>query len=123
MLTRIRIDGLAVHARHGVLPQERTVGNDYVVNVSIAYPLSQACISDDLADTLNYAEALAIVQEEMRKPSKLLENVAYRICQSLHSRFPLCSAVDIDIEKLNPPMTGDCKSAGVSLHVEMTDVK
>ena len=118
MQGHIYIKDIRMHAFHGVLEQERIVGNDYVINITIDYPLSRACVSDDILDTLNYAKVLAIVKEEMMKPSKLLENVAYRICQIIRLRFPRCSTIDIDIEKLNPPMSGDCRSAGVSLRDE-----
>ena len=46
---------MRLHACHGVLKQERTVGNDYVVNVSVDYPFEPALESDDVSDTLNYS--------------------------------------------------------------------
>lgn len=45
-------------ARHGVLPQERETGGEYVVNLRAKYPLDNSLESDGVADTLNYAEIL-----------------------------------------------------------------
>lgn len=117
MTGQIYIKDLRLHAYHGVLEQERIVGNDYVINLTVHYPIEKACLSDDVADTLNYAEALEVVQAEMNTPSNLLENAAHRICISILKRFPLAGAVDIDIAKVAPPMRGDCIAAGVRLHM------
>ena len=114
---QIYIKDLRLHGYHGVLPQERTVGNDYIINLTVLYPIEKACLSDDVADTMNYAEALEVVQDEFCTQSNLLEHVAHRICRSLLNRFPLATAIDIDLAKVAPPMLCDCASAGVRLHV------
>ena len=67
------------HAFHGVMPQETKVGADFLVNLRIGYPLEKAMESDEVGDTLNYAEVYDLMKQEMKQPSKLLENVAGRI--------------------------------------------
>lgn len=109
---------MRLHACHGVLEQERIVGNDYVVNLIVDYPLQQACESDDVADTLDYSVAAAIIREEMATPSKLLENVAHRIAYSIIRRFPATEAVEVDILKIAPPMQADTAGAGVRVKTE-----
>ena len=47
----IHLRNLKFHAFHGVMPQERTVGNQYVVNLSAEYPIEQAMENDDVAHT------------------------------------------------------------------------
>lgn len=113
--TKVYINDFKMHAFHGVLEQERTVGNDYIINLSIAYPFGKACESDDLNDTLSYAEVAETIKCEMLKPSKLLEHVAARIVESLASSFPLIDSIDIDIRKIAPPMPFEMNGAGVSL--------
>ena len=103
----IHLRNLQFHAFHGVMPQERTAGNDYVVNLRAEYPIEQAMQSDDVAHTLNYAEVYAVVETEMQKPSCLLENVAYRIAQRLFCDFPLIRSMRLEVAKQNPPM-GTC---------------
>ncbi|MBP8935408.1 MAG: dihydroneopterin aldolase, partial [Prevotella sp.] len=51
----ITLKDLRFHAFHGVMPQERLTGNDYTVSLRIGYPFSDACLSDEVSDTLNYA--------------------------------------------------------------------
>ena len=52
-LTHVYIKDLRMHAYHGVLEQERSVGNDYVVNVSVGYPWEEAMLTDNVSDTFN----------------------------------------------------------------------
>ena len=42
----------------GVGEQERCVGNDYILDLRIGYSLANAMKSDDVMDTLNYAEVV-----------------------------------------------------------------
>lgn len=72
--------------------------------------------SDQVADTLNYADLYLIAQEQMSQPSSLLEHVAARIAGAIFSRFQQATAVDIKLTKLNPPMGADCEGAGVEAH-------
>lgn len=113
--SHIYLRDLRFHAYHGVLPQERVVGNEYVVNVQIDYSVARAMLSDDVEDTLNYAEVFALIAQEMALPSRLLERVGYRICERLTAAYPAISTIELDIRKLNPPMGTDSKGAGVHL--------
>ena len=56
MSSKIYLRNVRFHAIHGVLPQERIVGNDYLVNLVLDYDFSSAMKTDDLQGTLNYAE-------------------------------------------------------------------
>ena len=105
------------HAFHGVMPQERKVGADFVVNLRVGYPVGKAMETDEVADTLNYAEVYALVAQEMKQPSNLLEHVAGRIVQAISERFPLVTSIDLTLTKLNPPMGADAVGAGVEIHL------
>ena len=114
----IYINDIRLHALHGVLPQERLTGNDYIINIRIGYDISKALDSDDVADTLNYAEVYNIVKTEMQIPSKLIEHVAGRIANRLLNEYAKISSIVLHITKRNPPMGADCQGAGVELHVK-----
>ena len=111
------LNNVRFHARHGVLPQERLTGGEFVVNLRAKYPLAKAMGSDDVDDTLNYAEIFEIINKEMQKPSRLLEHVAGRIGRSVIEVFPQVETLDITIAKTNPPMGGDMDSAAVEVHL------
>ena len=111
------IRGLRVHARHGVMPQERTVGADFTVDVSLDTDITQAALTDDLAATISYADVAAIVQREMQTASDLLEHAAYRIATALLDAFPQATAVELELTKHCPPMKAECAGAGVRLRL------
>lgn len=117
MNSRIFIAGLRMRACHGVLPQERIVGGDFEVSLSVEYDISRAMATDDVADTLSYADLSELVRREMAVPSNLLEHVAGRIAKAIIERWPQVQSVSLSITKLNPPMGADCDGAGVELYL------
>ncbi len=119
--SKIYIRSLRVHAFHGVLPQERVVGNDYVVDVSAEYDISRAVATDNVADTLNYADMCKAINDEMAVPSQLIEHVAGRVAERLFELFPAITSLRLSLTKVNPPMGADCDGAGVE--IELTNDK
>jgi len=113
----ISLRNVRFHAFHGVMPQERRVGADFLVTLRVGYPLEKAMQSDEVGDTLNYATLYAVVQAEMMKPSNLLEHLAGRIADAIVKRFPQVTSIDMELSKQNPPMGADCDGAGVEIHL------
>ena len=103
-------------AYHGVLEQERIVGNDYILTLRMGYPLRKAVESDQVEDTLNYAEVYDLVKKEMEQPSALLEHVAGRIIDVLERTYSKMTSIDLVLTKCNPPIGGDGEGATVELH-------
>ena len=107
------------HAFHGVMPQERQVGGDFLLMLRVGYPLAKAMESDEVGDTLNYASLYALVKQEMDQPSQLLEHVAGRIAKAVMNAFPAVTSVDLELTKQNPPMGADCDGATVEMHFSL----
>lgn len=113
----ISLNRLRFHARHGVLPQERATGGEFIVSVRAKYLFDKALESDNVDDTINYAEIFEIINKEMLTPSCLLEHLAGRIGRSIFNRMPIIESLDITVEKTNPPMGADSDGAAVELHL------
>ena len=113
---KISVRDMRFHARHGVLEQERLTGGDFTVSVEAACRLDRAVASDNVDDTLNYADIYNIVREEMAIPSRLIEHVAGRIGERLLGSMPRIEELTVSVTKENPPMGADCRGAGVQLH-------
>ena len=116
MKTSIFLDDVRFHAFHGVMPQERAVGADFTVWLKVGYDFVKAAESDELIDTISYADLYEVVRAEMDKPSQLLEHVALRIVKAVAARWPRIDTIDLRLAKDNPPMGADCKGAGVEIH-------
>ena len=117
MNSYIVLQEVCFHAFHGVMPQERKVGADFLVSLRLGYDFSKAMQTDEVADTLDYAAVYTVVRGEMEQPSALLEHVAGRIAHALFHHFPAVTTLDLTLIKQNPPMGADCKGAGVELHL------
>ncbi len=116
MKVTIEIDRMRLYAFHGVMEQERRVGNFYEVSVSLTYPVPEyeapstshgddalLPVSDELGNTVNYAEIAAI------------EHVAARIRQSVLTRYPSITAGYVKIAKLTPPLGIQLRAASATL--------
>lgn len=100
----VEVSRLRLYCYHGVMAQERKVGNEFEVSLRLDYPAHDAVDNDNLDATLNYAEVCDEVKDVMSQPSALLEHVAGRMKRRLLDRFPKISGGWIRIAKLAPPI-------------------
>lgn len=114
----IALKDIRIYAHHGVMQQERVVGADFIISVSIGYDFSDAMKTDDLKDTLNYTSVYEIIKREMGIPSNLLEHVAGRIGSALKNTYPNIFSLHLNISKAAPPMGVDCERVGVELYIK-----
>lgn len=115
--TRIIIKDLRLYGRHGVLGQERRVGNEYSVSMTIVYDASQAMVSDSIDDALNYALVVDVVKRVMNQPANLLEHLAMNIATAMLDNFTVVTAGSITVTKITPPVTAQI-NGGVSFALD-----
>ena len=106
MEATLELNNMAFYAYHGALPQERIVGGHYTVSLCLHADFSDACRTDALTDTIDYAVVCAAVKAEMAQPSNLIEHVAARIARRLLADFPTLASIDVRLCKLHPPVPG-----------------
>jgi|SRR5574344_2026310 dihydroneopterin aldolase len=122
--SNIELKNLRFHAYHGVSKEEQQTGSDFAVQLKLFFvPLPVAMEGDELRGTVNYAEVYETVKNEMAHKSQLIENVAWRVAQALFQRFAIIDAIEICVEKENPPISADCQSAAVLLKFERENGK
>ena len=117
MNVEIKVDRLKVFARHGVIPQERVVGNDFEVTVTATTEMNEDVLaSDDLAGTVSYAGIVDVIRREMAEPSQLIEHVAWRIGRGIMQDYPAVDKCRVTVAKLLPPIpSAQMKSASVTI--------
>ena len=104
MSDRISLHGVRARGFHGVLPDERVQGQDFVVDVLLDVDLSRAAASDDLAHTVSYAEVAAdVVALVEGEPLDLIETLAARVADAVLAR-PLVEAVEVTVHKPQAPV-------------------
>lgn len=113
MKSYIMLENVRLFANHGVFEQETKVGNVFKLDVKVGVDLEEASLSDELTDTVSYADIYQVVKEEMAKPSKLLEHVAGRIVRRLKDEYKTIESVEIKLSKQNPPFGGQVDFASI----------
>ena len=104
MTDQIVLKGISARGHHGVLDFEKRDGQTFVVDVTMDVDLAPAGSSDDLADTVNYAEVAAdVVALVEGEPLDLIEALAARIADRVLAR-PLVEAVEVTVHKPEAPV-------------------
>ena len=104
----IEVTGIRARGHHGVFPQERRDGQEFVVDIALEADLAGAGESDDLGDTVNYAAMAALVVARIEgDPVDLIERLAALIADDVltaeASRL-LVDAVTVTVHKPQAPV-------------------
>ena len=84
IMDSIQVSGIRAYGYVGYLPEERVLGQWFEVDLTLWVDLSPAANSDDLGDTIDYREAIAIVKEEISTTKyKLVEKLVSAIADKL----------------------------------------
>lgn len=104
MPDRITLSGLCVRGHHGVMPEERRDGQDFVVDAVLRLDTRTAAASDALSDTVDYgllsSRLAAVVADETYD---LLETLAERLAAVCLSH-PLVFEVEVTVHKPSAPI-------------------
>jgi len=110
----IKLKNIKIYAYHGCLVEEKKIGSDYRVDLTIKADLSSSAISDRLGDTVDYVHLNRIVKEEMAIRSKLLEHAAERILIRILDELPLVDKAEVNVSKINPPIGGNVEMVTIT---------
>jgi dihydroneopterin aldolase len=101
------LEGLRCYGYHGVNPEERVLGQRFVVDVAVEADLRAAGQTDDLAQTISYSEVARRVQAIVEgEPRDLIEAVAEAVAADLLAGFPAATAVTVTLRKPEAPVKG-----------------
>jgi len=109
----IQLHHLHLHAEHGMYEEERRIGNEFEVNISVEVKAPKEKLTS-IEDTINYAEVFRITREIFSDRKLLLETLAMEIAEALKAAFQPIRKIQIQIIKLNPPITGFTGSVSVT---------
>jgi 7,8-dihydroneopterin aldolase/epimerase/oxygenase len=102
----IFLEGMQFYGYHGVNPEERTLGQRFLVDVELSTTLRVAGRSDDLNDTINYSAVYKRVQSIVEGESRfLIEAVAEEIASTLLRAFP-AAGVTVTVRKPEVALRG-----------------
>ena len=112
----IEIKGIKSFGYHGVFESENIAGQDFFVDITLELDLTRASISDDVTDTVNYAEVTELVVEEIIGESvALIEKLAGRIAERIKSSYPQVATVSVTVHKPQAPVSAQVEDISVTI--------
>lgn len=101
---RVAVRGLRAYGRHGVYPQERRDGQEFVVDAVLTVDTRPAAADDDLSRTVDYgALAGRLAAVVTGEPVRLIETLAERLAQVCLSER-MVRDVEITVHKPHAPV-------------------
>ncbi|MGY5393020.1 dihydroneopterin aldolase [Acinetobacter tandoii] len=118
----IVIEGLKVNTVVGCFNWERQIIQPLMLDLTIRTSLEAAASSDELEDTLNYAEICSISAEVIQKAQpKLIEHAAKLVLNALFTTYPAIESIKIIIRK--PAIIAEANSVGIRIERHRNDFR
>ncbi|MBO3751852.1 dihydroneopterin aldolase [Streptosporangiaceae bacterium NEAU-GS5] len=100
----VTVKGLRARGRHGCLPGERELGQEFVVDVTLFFDTGPAAAGDDLTKTVDYGElALRLVEVVEGEPVNLIETLAGRLA-AICLDYDLVEEAEVSVHKPAAPI-------------------
>lgn len=100
----IALRGLRIRGFHGVLPEERAMGQLFVVDVELSVDTRPAAAADDLSATVDYSTLAHLLAEVIGgEPVALIETLAQRLA-NVCLGDPQVNAVKVTVHKPDAPV-------------------
>ena len=97
MSDRIFINGLSLHAYHGVMPYEGKVGQTFTMDLELEIDLSAAARSDKVMDTVSYDKVVDCASKAFcGQKFRLIEAAAGRVADAVLAAFPRVRIITCD---------------------------
>ena len=116
MSDQIKVTGIKAVGYHGVLPHEAIEGQEFTVDLVVTLDLRAASLSDDLTQTINYADLAQIAHDNIvGERVQLIERLAGRIAEEISSAYSQITSVSVTVHKPHAPVTVDFEDISVTI--------
>lgn len=111
----VRLRGLSVYAHHGIVEEERTLGQRFEFDLDLEFADCAACRTDNVDDCIEYEQIAAVVVEVATHfRFQVMEALAEAVCLELLTEFAI-DRVMITVSKTSPMIEQPIQSAGITL--------
>ena len=110
----IFVNGLVLHAYHGVMPHEGKVGQPFVLDLMLDIDLGEASRTDKLKHTVSYELLVKTASEAFcARRYRLVEAAAGAVADAVLDRYPLIRSIRITVRKPHAPIAATFDDVGV----------
>lgn len=107
-MDKIIVKGLKLFAFHGVNPEEKENGQDFIIDIKACLSLCVPCNTDNVEDTVSYAKIIKTARRVfLREKYDLLEKAAQAVADALLSEYEKISEVTVTVKKPDAPIKSD----------------
>lgn len=123
-MDKITLKDLSFFGYHGVLEEEKVLGQKFFIDIDLYLDLKEAGLSDNLHKSVSYAEVYEVAKKHCQeKRYDLLEALAENISKEIFKEFKKIKSVKIKIKKPEAPVKGIFEYMGVSIKRSRGDYK
>ena len=107
-MDKIRINNLKFFTKNGVLAEEKRLGQQVEIDLEMQLSLAEAGRTDDVTQTVNYAEVNELIAQRVNNHSyDLIEGLASAILDDISADYQeQLNKIIIKIRKSSVPMPG-----------------
>ena len=118
-MDKILVRNLKIFAYHGVNPEEKQDGQNFLLVIDAYVDISVPCVTDSVDDTVSYAK---IIKETVKiftsQKDDLLERAAQRVADGLFESFEKIQSLRILLKKPEAPIKADFEYVAVEIFRE-----
>ncbi len=118
-MDKIIVKDLKLFCYHGVNPEEKVDGQNFVFDIEAFLDLGLPCKSDNVDDTVSYAKIIKTVRRiAQSEKNDLLEYVAQRVVDALFEEFAKVDKIILTLKKPEAPINADFQYVAVQIERE-----
>jgi 7,8-dihydroneopterin aldolase/epimerase/oxygenase len=108
------VNGLVLHAYHGVMPHEAKIGQPFVLDLMVDIDLTEASRTDTLKHTVSYEQLVKTASGAFSaRRYRLVEAAAGAVADAVLGRYPLVNSVRVTVRKPHAPIAATFDDVGV----------
>jgi 7,8-dihydroneopterin aldolase/epimerase/oxygenase len=116
MSDKIFVNGLVLHAYHGVMPHEAKVGQPFTLDLLLDIDLAEASRSDMLKATVSYEALVKTASEAFcAHRYRLVEAAAGAVADAVLERYTQVRGIRITVRKPHAPIAAIFDDVGVTI--------
>lgn len=115
-MDRIIMKNLAFFGYHGVMEEEKILGQKFFLDIDIYSELIKAGKSDEVEDTVHYGEVYEVIKEIVEcQRFKLIEALAETVAETVLRDFIKVQEINVVVRKPEAPVAGIFDYVGVEI--------
>lgn len=113
-MEKIIIKGLKIFAYHGVNPEEKVDGQNFVLDITAELDVKKAQLSDNIDHTVSYAKIIKTAKAVFTEKSyDLIETAANKVGMAIMQEYPKLRSVTVLLKKPEAPIKADFEYVAV----------